>query len=424
VNSSPYLTELTPAHQSIFIGSHMSPTFKDVAYGSEISLRHEKTGCYLYSRNAHLPSGSGQQQVTCSKAFGKNNTFMILHSLETVDGKQVDERFTGFEILKNGDKIRLEHVVTKLKLHSHYVRPSFTDDKDINEVSGYGAENFAGDSNDNWKIELFEDVWGVVMSKVSRLRIKHIQTGCYLMSKESKLPEWGQGHQELACSKVAKWPLTMYMMIKLDGLLNRMNILTVALTNSVPADALKMEYPAPSIYQRFDEIHEAMKRLNKKKEKVSNVPHSSHPIEWLVNQSGIPMWSSNTSVIQLVANPTNMIVLTISLVFYVVFRVIEALMNQRGQSSFRVKSFRLMESSFFIFSGWLLHYLPFFFLDRQMFYDEYHNALIFGVLLVGHLVEMLTKKSNLALIGMFALVGVGFLKNVALTFGLELQNFP
>lgn len=48
--------------------------------------------------------------------------------------------------LKCGNKIRLEHMLTKKNLHSHNHRSPISNEQ---EVSGYGIDGF-GDTADNW----------------------------------------------------------------------------------------------------------------------------------------------------------------------------------------------------------------------------------------------------------------------------------
>jgi dolichyl-phosphate-mannose-protein mannosyltransferase len=57
---------MSPEFQSTFKGNEIEDTFKEIAYGSKIIIRHEGTsGGYLHS-HAHLyPAGSKQQQITC-----------------------------------------------------------------------------------------------------------------------------------------------------------------------------------------------------------------------------------------------------------------------------------------------------------------------------------------------------------------------
>jgi dolichyl-phosphate-mannose-protein mannosyltransferase len=76
-------------------------------------------------------------------------------------------------------------------------------------VSAYGSAEFTGDANDHWLIEVLDSPDGELNAMSSRVRFKHPQTYCYLMSRESKLPKWGFGQQEVTCSTKAKKSLTM-----------------------------------------------------------------------------------------------------------------------------------------------------------------------------------------------------------------------
>lgn len=138
------------------------------------------------------------------------------------DGKSIEQPITGFERLQDKSTIRLEHVATSKRLHSHDQRTGWNDDKEFNEVTAYGTPEFNGDANDHWIVEVQKGDELKVMS--SRVRFKHPQTGCYLTSREFKLPKWGFGQQEVTCSSKARFDLTMCDLINLVGELNILNI--------------------------------------------------------------------------------------------------------------------------------------------------------------------------------------------------------
>lgn len=121
----------------------------------------------------------------------------------------IPELGPGFEKIKNKMIVRLEHVSTNKYLHSHDVRPGWNDDKEINEVTGYGDKDFSGDANDHWIIETLDGSEDILAMK-SRIRLRHPQTGCYLMSRDSKLPKWGFGQQEVTCSRQALKSLAVW----------------------------------------------------------------------------------------------------------------------------------------------------------------------------------------------------------------------
>lgn len=113
------------------------------------------------------------------------------------------------QYIEPGMQIKLVHIASEKKLHSHDVRPPISDVDFQNEVSGYGHAGFPGDSNDNWMVEIDH---GDRRDRESgkRLRtlrtifkLRHIYQGCYLFSHKMKLPEWGFEQQEVTCNKNA-----------------------------------------------------------------------------------------------------------------------------------------------------------------------------------------------------------------------------
>ena len=106
-------------------------------------------------------------------------------------------------------KLRLLHLTTSKRLHSHEVRPPVSDVDFQNEVSAYGMPNFAGDANDDWILEIDQgDSRDRESSKRLRtlrtkFRLRHVLTGCYLFSHKVKLPDWAFEQQEVTCNKNA-----------------------------------------------------------------------------------------------------------------------------------------------------------------------------------------------------------------------------
>ena len=106
-------------------------------------------------------------------------------------------------------QIKLVHMQTEKRLHSHDYRPPISDVDFQNEVSAYGAPGFTGDANDNWIVEVEEgdlsdmESWRRLRTIRTHFRLRHALTGCYLFSHKVKLPEWGFEQQEVTCNKQA-----------------------------------------------------------------------------------------------------------------------------------------------------------------------------------------------------------------------------
>jgi dolichyl-phosphate-mannose-protein mannosyltransferase len=200
--------------QATLAGTPLVKTFEDIAFGSTIVIRHVNTGGgYLHSHPHNYPSGSKQQQITCYPHKDANSDFLVKHKLVFVNGSIPKEQdLVGFETLTSGSTIRLEHTPTLKRLHSHDTRPGWNDDKEINEVTAYGSDGILGDANDHWIIELVNGKNEAPVKALSSVfRLKHALTGCYLMSRSSKLPEWGFGQQEVTCSSKGRYDLTLWM---------------------------------------------------------------------------------------------------------------------------------------------------------------------------------------------------------------------
>ena len=94
-----------------------------MAYGSKVYLRHDATaGGFLHSHLQYYPAGSKQQQITCYGFRDDNSLFEILRPLRLDNGTLVEDKVEGFKRVKDGETIRLQHVPTGKRLHSHDVR--------------------------------------------------------------------------------------------------------------------------------------------------------------------------------------------------------------------------------------------------------------------------------------------------------------
>lgn len=148
-----------------------------------------------------LPSIILEQQITLYPHKDTNNNWII----QKGDGSIP----SSLEYVKNGDVIRLVHVPTFKKLHSHDKKAPVTEDENHFEVSGYGSKEFAGDANDEWKVEIMDfdgrdKKAGESMHTLrSKFKLVHTNMACDLFSHSVKLPKWGFEQQEVTCMRSA-----------------------------------------------------------------------------------------------------------------------------------------------------------------------------------------------------------------------------
>jgi len=172
------------------------------AFGSRLTLKNMGYGGgLLHSHVQTYPVGSQQQQVTCYHYKDENNEWIVTPTWEAPaidpNGEMV--------YLRHGDKLRLVHASTGRNLHSHAIAAPVT--KLANEVSCYGNAT-VGDSNDYWVVEVVDDFlrgarnkFDRIHSLSTRLRIKHLNSGCYLRAANAVLPQWGFKQVEVSCEK-------------------------------------------------------------------------------------------------------------------------------------------------------------------------------------------------------------------------------
>ncbi|KAI8973653.1 glycosyltransferase family 39 protein [Mycotypha africana] len=373
---------MSPEFQSTLSGYKFPESTKaDVIYGSKISIRHMGTrgSYYLHSHDHRYPGGSKQQQVTLYSHVDANNWWYIYKG----DTEEVNE----VEYIKHGDIVRLKHASTKRRLHTHDIRPITNDEKYINEVSAYGFENFDGDDNDLWRVEI-EDYDGSdpyanerLRARRSKFKLVSVSQDCELFSRRYKLPEWGYKQQEVVCHKKALKAKTLWM------------IETVK-TDMLPEEADVVTYEKPGFLRKFLELQKVMWDVNKGL--PSAHAYGSRPKDWPLLKRGISFWSNRPLKIYLLGNPIVFWSTTACIITYILFKSVVTILAKRQMlpSSVEHRFSRYEGMAAFFFAGWALHYFPFNLMDRQLFLHHYMPALYIATLMFGVIFEAITSRFN------------------------------
>lgn len=368
----------------------------DVGIGSVVSIRHVNTrGGWLHSHNSSYETGSQQQQITLYAHADNNNNFLIENA--TTDWNPDNLSFVP---LKDGDKIRLKHVETERRLHSHDHRAPVTTHDYINEVSGYGFPGFEGDANDDWRVKIIERrSFGKGKEQVQALRtyfqLKHEMTGCLLYSKKVKLPAWGFEQQEVSCIRNGAVPNTLWYIEQNIPPKN-------ADPNFVPE---LVSYRQPGFLENFINLNKAMWRVNK----GLTDPHTweSRPLSWLTLRRGINMWGRHHRQVYLIGNLPVYLTITASVLLYLLYKGLQVLYWQRfsrtplglpqpsskaseAATLARTTAWGLFDQQFGCFLlAWWFHYFPSFFMVRQLFLHHYLASVYFGILCISQVFELL-----------------------------------
>lgn len=368
--------------QSQLIGNslHNSSWPAHLAYGAEVTIKNNRIGgAYLHSHWHLYPEGIGarQQQVTTYSHKDSNNKWLIKRGL--IDQRPSDQ------FVRDGDLVMLEHKVTRRNLHSHYEVAPVT--KRHFQVTCYG-EAGVGDANDIWIVKkdksmvVNDDEDDRILTVKTRFKLVHYLTNCALHSHSKQLPKWAYEQLEVTCNP------------RLHDKNNYWNIednLYPQLPN------VTFEECAPSFFERFLESHAVMLQGNSGlKPKEGEV--TSRPWQWPLNYRGQFFSASNGQKIYLLGNPVvwwfNIFTIPLSVITMVVLSLRNKLrypvmVDYRHGSKSSIEE-NYLEAGAWVLLGWLLHYVPFYFMGRILYFHHYFPAFIFSSMLTAMTYDYLT----------------------------------
>ena len=365
--------------QSTLNNKGMADAPADVLMGSRVSIRHYNTqGGYLHSHAHQYPTGSKQQQITLYPHKDENNVFLLENMTQPLgaDGNPINGSYAWDTLephyVKDGSVLRLFHITTSRRLHSHDVRPPVSEADWQNEVSAYGYDGFEGDANDYFRVEIVEEQSDGEVAKdrvraiQTKFRLIHVMSGCALFSHKVKLPDWGFEQQEVTCAKQGTLPNSIWY---IEG-------------NEHPLlgeDAEKVNYRHPGFFGKFWELQKVMWTTNAGLVESHN--WDSRPPSWPILQRGINFWSKHNRQIYLIGNPIIWWSSTASIGLYVLFKGLAVLRWQRScedYSNINFKRFDYEVGTSVL--GWAFHYFPFYLMQRQLFLHHYLPALVFAIM--------------------------------------------
>ncbi|XP_014601229.1 PREDICTED: protein O-mannosyl-transferase 2, partial [Polistes canadensis] len=334
---------------------------RQLAYGATITLKNHRTGGgYLHSHWHLYPEevGARQQQITTYSHKDDNNLWLIKkYDTDDIPSEPV--------LVKQGDLIRLEHVITKRNLHSHKEIAPIS--KKHYQVTGYG-ENGTGDANDVWKILIANGKDGDIVETVtSKLKFVHYLHHCVLTCSGKTLPKWGYNQQEVSCNpnmrdKNALWNIEDNNYTKLPN--------------------VSFQVYAPGFLDRFLESHAVMLQGNSDL-KVKEGEVSSQPWQWPINYRG-QFFSGNNQRVYLLGNPVIWWGNIIFLIMFIMLYIHVCIREQRGciEDALTLQQReKIMEAGKWLFVGWFLHYAPFWAMSRVLYFHHYFPALLYSSML-------------------------------------------
>ncbi|KAI7831049.1 Dolichyl-phosphate-mannose-protein mannosyltransferase-domain-containing protein [Kickxella alabastrina] len=376
---------MTPEFQTTLAGGLNVSTDRDVFYGSEIRLRttNARSG-YLHS-HAHLwqhSKGSGQQQVTIYGHADANNLWVVEPSFN----RTVDES-KGPVPVRGGETIRLKHKITGKYLHSHDKRPAMTSSDTKFELSGYGFKDFAGDSNDDFTLEILagdsrhpgseEQLQAIY----SRFRLIHRNLQCAVYNSRKKLPKWAFEQIEVNCMRncmprMSTWHVEFAQLPELVLVLVLLAAAGAAATAD-QEDVPKAAYVPLGLWGKVLEYNRLMADSNAGL--TGDHPFAARPQHWAWLRRGTAYWGGRGSFIYQLGNPL------------IWWGSLAPLFSSwpPGLGGQRAKYFA---SAGFFTVAWICHYAPFFFMGRELFIHHMFPALWMSILVLAFTLDLFTAR--------------------------------
>uniref|UniRef100_A0AAG5DKB6 Protein O-mannosyltransferase 1 n=1 Tax=Anopheles atroparvus TaxID=41427 RepID=A0AAG5DKB6_ANOAO len=389
--AGPHDNVMTSAFQASLEGGLASITKGQplrVQHGSQITLKHTHGRvCWLHSHTAVYPikykdgrGSSHQQQVTCYGFKDVNNWWIVKRPNK--DNLMVDDEP---DYIEHGDVVQLVHGVSSRALNSHDVASPMS--PLCQEVSCYIDYNISMPANLLWRVELLngkesKNKWHAITSQV---RLVHVNTSAALKYTGEQLPDWGFNQFEVAADR-RQYTIDTIWNVEEHRYTQHQDKKEV-LHKLLSAEMIPTERTKLSFWNKFYELQ--MKMLLHS-DKLESHMYSSEPHEWPLIDKGIAYWidAESNAQIHLLGNLVIWYSATLGIVLYVGFLVFYLVRRRRQLFDLDPPAwdrFRLGGEIFL--AGYLIHYLPYFFMERTLFLYNYLPALLFKILLLCFVID-------------------------------------
>ncbi|KAF9434893.1 hypothetical protein BGZ76_007237 [Entomortierella beljakovae] len=424
---------VSPQFRMTLKGHNIQPVMADIAWKSKVHIRHgNSNGGWLHSMpGEYARLGTVEQAIqlvewdddlTCWQVDAADPVVREEQAQKYVD-REKDQKLQFDGYIHDGDNIRLRHCYTKVALSVSEL-PSIGSNKPyIREMRGV---NYLKDptSETVWRVELVSGVipglvddYGLKLNalkdeksspvsnpvtaesrdpserwhSIKGFRLYNEKMNCYLMSHKV-FRNRHSSYQEVGC---------------IQGDRQKSNTVFVVDNNvnpNLPASTQSLSYQPLSFLQKFIEVNKVMwwtHRDFSSPYHADNIYQSgstkrnrdeSHPWSWPFLNRGLNYYVSRetNNYVYLMGNPLIWWAASTTALVYMskcissVFRYL----RNNGQCTFRNERERFGLTPFYsissgtFFAGWVIHYFPFFVMDRHLYIYHYLPAMYFSILLL------------------------------------------
>jgi dolichyl-phosphate-mannose-protein mannosyltransferase len=326
-------------------------------------------GGNLHSHD-HTYPGSNVNQVTTYFHKDNNNHWAIQKVVEG-DGE--------VDVLSNGDGVVLLHLETQRYLEV---------EDELSLVSGEKRVSCGKEPLSRahlWRVETKGDTIKLenrVKTLTTSFRLRNVENGCYLRSTNNQYPAWGFKQGEVTCSN-REDDSTLWNVERNDYVEAEDEEGTWKNAEYKDVKNLRSTFLAYVI-----EHNRAMYGTNKsfvQDEDLEAHRIVSQPYEWFILKRGLRMngWDDNKPKFYMFGNPliwytSGMCVILAPVIL--LFKTIRRLREGRKIRRMRKEFFGVFLCS----GGWVIHYLPFFFVKRVLYFHHYFPALFYAMFSIGY----------------------------------------
>ncbi|KAI8620935.1 Dolichyl-phosphate-mannose-protein mannosyltransferase-domain-containing protein [Chytriomyces sp. MP71] len=370
-------------------GTEIQTSPAEVAFGSIVQFRfHGAGGSLLHSHPHYYPNGSKEQQVTLY-AFRRdeNNKFVFL------DAEPGKTNVKDKKIIKNGDIVRLQHMLSEKNLRSlNFPAPT---SKIFREVSFGGSESTA-DTQDLWRVVIIDDLGrrsnGKLRTLNTRFRLQHVESGCFLRSDHLVHLDktWGFDQQEVACTT---FPITFAN--------SRSTLWNIEEQwNDELPHGKKSDFPWSFFGSFMDDNYDKMlgnSMLVPNSLEKNRSPIESEPWEWPTMHASLHIGGHGFNYLVL-GHPMIWLGVTAALIVYSVTAAVYVYRYFSGVGSNDWKDpGTSLDDFWFMFKigilGWIVNFIPYIVMPRVTYIHHYLPALQFGMILLAFIVEHLLTRA-------------------------------
>ncbi|KAJ2377224.1 hypothetical protein GGI05_006896, partial [Coemansia sp. RSA 2603] len=322
-------------------------------------------------------------QVTIYGHADQNNLWIVEPAFNTtIDASNGPVRVPG------DATIRLRHKVTGKFLHSHDKRPALSSQDTKFELSGYGFENFAGDSNDNFRIEILhgdkhsEGSNKHVQAIYTRFRLIHSNLHCAVYNSRKKLPKWAFEQIEVNCMRNCMPRMSTW----------HVEYARLPSTGSDEASSVarpQASYRKLGLWGKIAEYNRLMADSNGSL--TGDHPFAARPQHWPWLRRGTAYWGGYGNFIYQHGNPLVWWGAFASVLLFAAVRCVLFVLDKRRirPGLFGQRQKYLSAAGFFVVA-WGCHYVPFFLMGRELFIHHYFPALWMAILVLAFTLDMFT----------------------------------